>query len=77
MTNKLQFHVLYTWAYYAFEQYSEIFPIMPQLCSTVPNHVRFIMLQILLNESEDKYTSLNYIYFTAVESTKLYNQHIN
>ena len=35
------------------------------------------MLLILLNESEDKYISLNYIYFTAVESTKLYNQHIN
>ena len=77
MTNKLQFHVLYTWAYYAFEQCSEIFPIMPQLCSTVPNYVCSIMLLILLNESEDKYISLNYIYFTAVESTKLYNQHIN
>ena len=36
-----------------------------QLCS--------ILLLMLLPDFEDKFNSLNYIYFTAVESTKFYN----
>ena len=46
----LQFKI----AYYAFEQCSKFFPIMLQLCSTVPNYVCSIMLhKLLLPESED------------------------
>ena len=41
---------------------------MPQLCSIVPNYA-----VIPSSESEDYSIFQNYIYFTEVETTKLYN----
>ena len=52
-------------AFYAFEQCSKIFPIMPQLCSIVPYYMLHCALlcsissfKVLLPEFEDKHNSL-------------------
>ena len=60
--------ILFKFAYYVFEQCSKIFPFEPQLCSIVPNYA-----VIPLSKSEDQSIFPNYIYFTVVETTKLYN----